>query len=96
MQVVPKDRCRHEVLLEEIRIAVGRVKVYSGVPLGGYAFLPEIVASVAADHDEIEDRVTAVVDYIRGLPEAVRTMPELQRIGRLLQGDDPEIVDLQG
>jgi hypothetical protein len=96
MQVVPKDKCRHEVILEEIRIAVGRVKVYEGVHLGGHGLLPELVASLTADHDEIEDRVTVVVDYIRSLPEAVRTTPELQQIGRLLQGDEPEIVDLQG
>lgn len=77
-------------------MAVGRVQVYQGLPMPGFGVLPELVASVVADHDEIEDRVTTVVDYIRGLPEIVKTMHELQQIGRLLQGEEPEIVDLQG
>lgn len=77
-------------------VAVGRVKIYQGLPMPGFKALPELVASVVADHDEIEDRVTAVVDYLRALPEILRTMPEIQWIGRILQGDEPEIVDLQG
>jgi hypothetical protein len=89
-------RCKHQEILESVLVAVGRVKVYQGLPMPGLHALPELVASVVSDHDEIEDRVTDVVDYIRDLPEAVRTMPEIQRIGRILQGDDPQIVDLQG
>ena len=89
-------RCKHQEIGESVLVAVGRVKVYQGLPMPGLHALPELVASVVADHDEIEDRVTAVVDLIRNLPETVRNSPEIQQIGRILQGDDPEIVDLQG
>ncbi len=96
MREMSVNRCQHEALLEDLLVAVGRVKVYQGLPMPGFEALPELVASVVADHDEIEDRVTDAVDYLRGLPEAVRTMHEFQQVGRLLQGDEPEIVDLQG
>lgn len=96
MGEVSVSRCQHEVLLESLLVAVGRVKIYQGLPMPGFTALPELVASVVADHDEIEDRVTAAVDYLRNLPETLRTMPEMQQIGRILQGDEPEIVDLQG
>lgn len=88
-------------LLRQISIAVGRVKVIKdftspGPPYGG---LPELVAMVASDHDDLEGRIDAVADYLRsfGPDEVPVTAAELRtKVGQLIQGADPQIVDLQG
>lgn len=86
---------RRNDLLAQILLAVGRVGVFNGVPTSSIEGLPRLVALLASDHDDLDGRLTAVVDYVRSLPEAVRYMPEIQKIGQLIQGADPEVIDLR-
>lgn len=95
-------------ILRDIRIAIGRVEVLKGHVTEGSPFsgLPDLVALVASDHDDLERRIDAVVEYLRWVGETlvergptevpVRVQDVRETIGRLLQGADPEIVDLQG
>lgn len=83
-----------ESMLMEMLVAVGRVGVFEGVPTSRIDDLPQLVALLATDHDELEKRITAVVDYIRSLPDDQRFSEPVQKIGRIIQGTDLEIIDL--
>lgn len=86
-------------LLSKILIAVGRVKVFEDQPVSTFAALPELVSMVVADHEDLEGRIDAVVEYLRsfGPDEVPVSAAELRaQVGRLLQGAEPQIVDLQG
>lgn len=96
MALLGKRLTEREELLGQIVIAVGRVQVLEGQPVSSFEGLPRLVSMVVDDHEELEGRIQAVVDYLKDLPENVRTSAEIQQVGRLLQGAEPEIVDLQG
>lgn len=85
-------------LLSKILIAVGRVKVFEDQPVSSFAALPELVSMVVTDHEDLEGRIDAVVEYLRSLDPASDTDGWVVRaqVGRLLQGAEPQIVDLQG
>jgi hypothetical protein len=85
-------------LLSKILIAVGRVKVFEDQPTSSFAALPELVSMVVTDHEDLEGRIDAVVEYLRSLDPAsdIDGWAVRNQVGRLLQGAEPQIVDLQG
>lgn len=85
-----------EKLLTDILIAVGRVKVFEDQPISSFGLLPELVSMVVTDHEDQEGRIDAVVAYLRHLgPMEGETETIRQDVGKLLQGVDPEIIDLR-
>lgn len=95
-----RQRVQHlEDLLTQISVAVGRVKVLEGMLDGRFESLPEVVGLVAADHDDLEGRIDAIVEYLKHLDMAdwqIAWQDVRENVGKLLQGAEPEIVDLQG
>lgn len=84
--------------IRDVRIAVGSVKVLEGHVDTGLRSLAELVAMVASDHDDLERRLDAIVAYLRsfGPDEVPVTAAEMRTaIGKIIQGAEPEIVDLQ-
>lgn len=87
-----------EELLRQMIIAVGRVQVLKGQAVSTFEGLPRVVSMVVADHEDLESRIQAVVDYLRsfGPDETPVVAAELrEQVGRLLQGAEPVIVDMQ-
>jgi len=93
-------------LLGQLLIAVGRVQVLEDQPVSSFEGLPRLVSMVVDDHEDLEGRIQAVVEYLRGVDEEllvagptetpVRVEDVRETVGKLLQGAEPQIVDLQG
>lgn len=84
--------------IRDVRLAVGRVKVLEGHVDTGLRSLAELVAMVASDHDDLERRLDGIVAYLRSFgPDEVPVSAAEMRtaIGKIVQGAEPEIVDLQ-
>lgn len=87
-------------LLRKIAIAVGRVELIKDEVGAEVRFsrLPELVALVASDHDDLEGRIDAVAQYLRKTDpaEISVTAGEIREsVGKLIQGSEPQIVDLR-
>lgn len=88
---------QREDLLSQIVIAVGRVQVLEGQPVSSFEGLPRVVSMVVDDHEDLESRIDAVVEYLREIdPAEIPAAAIRETVGRMLQGAEPEIVDLQG